>query len=840
MSTEAPVEIDSTQVQRRYLEQIAARKAILDQVTKRPATLAKALDPEYRIRPHTRVISDAFVQLRDHDQGTEGYDRILLTTPPQIGKPLAEDVLVMRGDGSRVRLGAVRVGDEVITHRSRPRRVGAVHVQGELPCLRIITASGRSTVAAYDHPFLTRQGWILAGRLVPGADALYSIRAPGEAMVPDLIVKVRSAGVQPCRCLTVEDDHTFTADELVVHNSITAGVWAPLWWLIRHPRHRIVVSSYSGLLALKRGRAIRDLIATHGHEFGLELAKAPRAADDWSLTTGGGCRSVGVGGGLTGHSADCVSGTTRVVTPAGKMTVADLCQLEPSVMPEVLSWDHATGRAEYRRVQATRVVEDRPVAEVVTVGGRRLRCTPDHRIYTVGGGYVAAGGLEPGHQVLGWAGGSAWGDTVSVVRRIHGAREPVFDLQIEHTRNFFAEGVLVHNCLICDDPVQDREQAESLLQRDKIDDWWSSVAMTRLSPGAPCVLIMTRWGQDDQAGRLLDREGTVEDGGRWKVIHMPAVADLNVTGGVDPLGRVDGEPLTHPKIASSDVAALVRHWEDKRASVNMRDWHAMFQCDPKPAEGALVTEALLRARRHIPAPAGVERVRYGVAVDPSAGGRDLAGIIGGWLGSDGRVYLSDDNSRNGYSTTWGLESAMLCAEQGADFVMFEKSGLLAEPDIRRAFDSAWDTISRVHNGKTPDEFIDPTIVERARALTSMPDKPLIKIAQARKGKLLRAEPIAQQWYDDRLRTSSYLPNLESEWVSWLPTDPESPGRIDASVYLVHVMLQIPGSEAVLTVSHQLTREQIMWESQRRQAEDRVAQPQMGARIERRPMRPGMS
>src|SRR5690606_41525953 len=78
--------------------------------------------------------------------------------------------------------------------------------------------------------------------------------------------------------------------------------------------------------------------------------------------------------------------------------------------------------------------------------------------------------------------------------------------------------------------------------------------------------------------------------------------------------------------------------------------------------------------------------------------------------------------------------------------------------------------------------------------------PMIKQATAKQGKRLRAEPVAQQIWDDRMRTAAYLPEYEHEWVTWQPRDPDSPGRIDASVYLAYEMLPIPGAETVVSIA----------------------------------------
>ncbi|MFD9871864.1 hypothetical protein ACFXI8_15710 [Streptomyces niveus] len=45
--------------------------------------------------------------------------------------------------------------------------------------------------------------------------------------------------------------------------------------------------------------------------------------------------------------------------------------------------------------------------------------------------------------------------------------------------------------------------------------------------------------------------------------------------------------------------------------------------------------------------------------------------------------------------------------------------------------------------------------------------------------------MAQRMVQDRVRLSSVFTDLEREWATWQPTDPDSPGRIDASRILVY-------------------------------------------------------
>ncbi|MET3699523.1 predicted phage terminase large subunit-like protein [Bacillus oleivorans] len=90
--------------------------------------------------------------------------------------------------------------------------------------------------------------------------------------------------------------------------------------------------------------------------------------------------------------------------------------------------------------------------------------------------------------------------------------------------------------MIIDDPIKNREEAESETMRDKVWDEWIDSFSTRLHPGAIVILILTRWHEDDLQGRLLNPE--YGQPLNWQVYNFPLKAEEN-----DILGREIGEPL---------------------------------------------------------------------------------------------------------------------------------------------------------------------------------------------------------------------------------------------------------------------------------------------------------
>lgn len=136
---------------------------------------------------------------------------------------------------------------------------------------------------------------------------------------------------------------------------------------------------------------------------------------------------------------------------------------------------------------------------------------------------------------------------------------------------------------IIDDPIRGRADADSELIRSKVWDWYIDDLRTRLKPNAAVVLIMTRWHEDDLAGRILPdswkgESGMIKakDGEMWQVICLPAQAREN-----DILGRKEGEWLWQEWFSPE-------FWEQTKASVTLTDartWNSLYQQTPKASEG---------------------------------------------------------------------------------------------------------------------------------------------------------------------------------------------------------------------------------------------------------------
>jgi len=133
--------------------------------------------------------------------------------------------------------------------------------------------------------------------------------------------------------------------------------------------------------------------------------------------------------------------------------------------------------------------------------------------------------------------------------------------------------------MVIDDPVKNREDAESDNNREATWDWYTSTAYTRLSPGGGILVILTRWHDDDLAGRLLKQ--AEEGADQWEVIKYPAIAE------VDETFRKYGESL-HPERYNVDAL------EQIRKAIGPRDWSALYQQNPVSDEGDYFSRDMIR------------------------------------------------------------------------------------------------------------------------------------------------------------------------------------------------------------------------------------------------------
>lgn len=165
----------------------------------------------------------------------------------------------------------------------------------------------------------------------------------------------------------------------------------------------------------------------------------------------------------------------------------------------------------------------------------------------------------------------------------------------------------VNGVAVIDDPHKDRAEAESLLMRDRVWEWFTDTFWSRLEQEASVLIIMQRWHKDDLAGRVLEGFEDPDTGERvdFEEICLPALAEED-----DPLGREVGEALWPERQPAKKLHAIrsimgpygfssqyqqrptakgKQLFGDYPARFTMEDWkldghRALIVCDPAASE----------------------------------------------------------------------------------------------------------------------------------------------------------------------------------------------------------------------------------------------------------------
>jgi hypothetical protein len=574
------------------------------------------------------------------------------------------------------------------------------------------------------------------------------------------------------------------------------------WALGKYPHLEFILSTYGAELSEKIGMKARDLVNSEEYQMvfpGIELRQDQKAKAKWMTNKGGSFLATGIGGAVTGSGANCVVGESVVITKElGPQTISTLYRLQHK--GEVLSFNHATHKSEWKKILAYSKTENREVITIEDSTGNSITCTPDHRIFRNNVGYIGSKEVRKGDEIiitegvlhmqrkegpftqllqkvlrsnernsnshgvfyvsekiredkvrsdktnkkrngglilltsmfrktsriqkqqemfnvqhsvseqtskilleevqteqkntkgynlscvsdivrttltpikilwggmqkrtsqcvyernieskiqsrnvaqgipkgvqkhqetynsfgqrvlcsmwkyfasgsspyryesekqhtgessntvcgLSYSGAQGQVGIVTEVTGVH-SQETVYDIQVEDNNNFFCNNILVHNCIIIDDPHKSREEAESATVRDTVHEYYRDTLYSRLEGFGVVIMIMQRWHTDDLVGRVLEDaekqrlEGLPYD--EWEIINLPAIAEedeywdgktiryeKNKTED-SKLVRKVGEPLWKEKFGL-DVLANIR-------AQSLYKWSSQYQQNPISSE----------------------------------------------------------------------------------------------------------------------------------------------------------------------------------------------------------------------------------------------------------------
>lgn len=144
---------------------------------------------------------------------------------------------------------------------------------------------------------------------------------------------------------------------------------------------------------------------------------------------------------------------------------------------------------------------------------------------------------------------------------------------------------------IIDDPIKNREAAESEAVIAKIHDEMGPSVQSRIHPGGKLIVIQTRWVENDVIGFIEKNWSEFI----WKTINLPCECEDATT---DPLGRQVGDSLMGDHLGDIDLPLRIRNdnkWLKSKKLLVMagegeHTWNALYQGHPSAQNGNLFKE----------------------------------------------------------------------------------------------------------------------------------------------------------------------------------------------------------------------------------------------------------
>jgi hypothetical protein len=304
--------------------------------------------------------------------------------------------------------------------------------------------------------------------------------------------------------------------------------------------------------------------------------------------------------------------------------------------------------------------------------------------------------------------------------------------------------------IIIDDPVKP-EDAYSEVMREGVNNNYNETISSRVAvEDVPIIVIMQRIHWNDLSGYLL-RGGSGE---KWHHLNLPVIIDnakpypSEYTHGIEYDHGLEDGWLWPFKHNDEHLEALSSH---------KRKWRAQYLQEPIKRDEAfsLWKESMISVARNINFTGATRTL---VSVDPAVSNTehsDEHGIVAGCKYGLNQYGIIADVSRRGSPSEWAAAAIALYEQVGADAIVIEKNqgGDMVSTTLRNAG----------YNGR------------------------IIEVV-ARKGKALRAEPIAALYEQGMVSHEGNLVLLEDEMLDFDVTTQKSagksPNRLDAAVHLI--------------------------------------------------------
>ncbi|MGZ5836367.1 MAG: phage terminase large subunit [Xanthobacteraceae bacterium] len=270
---------------------------------------------------------------------------------------------------------------------------------------------------------------------------------------------------------------------------------------------------------------------------------------------------------------------------------------------------------------------------------------------------------------------------------------------------------------VVDDPIRNDDDAQSEVHRQRVWNWFTKVANTRIHNDSAIVVVHTRWHEDDLLGRLCDPDhpmrnkdyaGIADD---WTYINLPAVVDdPKLAQALGLTLELQSDPLVKSQFGSKPIAAL---WPErfslnflaKQKRMDKRGFMSLRMGKPAPEDGDYFKDSDL-VLYHSPAELPKNLRKYGASDHAVTEKQKNDASVMGCVGIDDQddIWILPDLIWDRMETDGIVESLLSLFKTHAPQLWWMESELISKsfgPFLRKRMheESIYTTIDPVTVGK---------------------------------------------------------------------------------------------------------------------------------------------
>ena len=327
--------------------------------------------------------------------------------------------------------------------------------------------------------------------------------------------------------------------------------------------------------------------------------------------------------------------------------------------------------------------------------------------------------------------------------------QTVYNIEVEGCPEYFANGILTHNC-------------DEICAWTRMQETWDMLQFTLRLGKNPRILVTTT-PKPVKLLRSIIKPENIASGRVYKTSGSSYENSDNID--LEALSQYEGTRLgrqeLYAEILDEAAGAL---WN--RKMIDDAQFDLPEDCIVKDEDG--ITVNFDASRKEF----AKKLVKVVVSVDPAITSNeesDLTGIMVAGIDINGNAYILEDATDRYMPEQWAAKAISLYNEYEADLIVAERNqgGDMVRSTLRT---------------------VDDTVP--------------IKMVHASRGKYARAEPVSSLYERGKVKHLKYLEDLEEQMVTWEPLGSiGSPDRLDAMVWAITNLLLKGYAQAPIKISY---------------------------------------